>query len=88
MKCMGSDENQIEWAKQNGYIPSKTSLSAQFVQDLPDMKAFADQTATARARTGKLGEKWPDAAKTIYTGLQMVLTGQAAPAEAMAKAGG
>ena len=88
VKCMGSDENQLEWAKQNGYIPSKTSLSAQFVQEAPDMKAFADQTATARARTGKLGEKWPEAAKVIYTGLQMVLTGQAAPAEAMAKAGG
>jgi multiple sugar transport system substrate-binding protein len=88
VKCMGSDENQIEWATKNGYIPSKTSLSAQFVAENPDMKAFADQTATARARTGKLGEKWPDAAKVIYTGLQMVLTGQATPAEAMAKAGG
>ncbi|HEX8510150.1 MAG TPA: ABC transporter substrate-binding protein [Propionibacteriaceae bacterium] len=88
VKCMGSDENQLEWAKQNGVIPSKTSLSAQFVQDNPDMKAFAEQTATARARTGKLGEKWPEVAKVIYTGLQMVLTGQASPAEAMAKAGG
>jgi multiple sugar transport system substrate-binding protein len=52
------------------------------------MKAFAEQTATARARTGKLGEKWPEVAKVMYTGLQMVLTGQASPAEAMAKAGG
>ena len=88
VKCMGSDENQMEWAKQRGYIPSKAALTEQYVEELPDMKAFADQVATARARTGKLGEKWPEAAKVIYTGVQMVLTGQAAPAEAMAKAGG
>ena len=31
--------------------------------------------------------KWPDTAKMIYTGMQLVLTGQAAPADAMAKAG-
>jgi multiple sugar transport system substrate-binding protein len=43
--------------------------------------------ATARARTGKLGPKWPDTAKVIYTGMQLVLTDQAAPADAMAKAG-
>ena len=36
----------------------------------------------ARARTGKLGAKWPDTAKIIYTGVQLVLTGQAAPADA------
>jgi multiple sugar transport system substrate-binding protein len=88
VKCMGSDENQLLWANENGYVPSKSALTDQFVQQVPDMKAFAEQVSTARARTGKLGEKWPDAAKIIYTGLQSVLTGQATPAEAMAKAGG
>jgi multiple sugar transport system substrate-binding protein len=88
VKCMGSDENQMEWAVQRGYVPSKTALTEEFVKKEPDMKAFAEQVATARARTGKLGEEWPEAAKTIYTGVQMVLTGQAEPAEAMAKAGG
>ena len=51
------------------------------------MAGFVDAVGTARARTGKLGAKWPDTAKTIYTGMQLVLTGQAAPADAMAKAG-
>jgi len=88
VKCMGSDENQLAWAKQNGYVPSKSALADQFVQEVPDMQAFAEQVKTARARTGKLGEKWPEAAKVIYTGVQLVLTGQAAPGEAMAKAGG
>jgi multiple sugar transport system substrate-binding protein len=51
------------------------------------MAGFTDAVANTRARTGKLGAKWPDTAKVIYTGMQLVLTGQAAPADAMAKAG-
>ncbi|MGI8459501.1 MAG: sugar ABC transporter substrate-binding protein [Propionibacteriaceae bacterium] len=88
VKCMNSDENQLAWAKQNGVVPTKTALTDQFVSEVPDMKSFAAQVATARARTGKLGADWPDAAKVIYTGVQLVLTDQATPADAMAKAGG
>ena len=51
------------------------------------MAAFATQVATARSRTGKLGDKWPDTAKIIYSGVQLTLTGQSPPADAMAKAG-
>ena len=43
------------------------------------MSGFVEAVAQARARTGKLGEKWPDTAKVIYSGMQLVLTGQAAP---------
>jgi ribosome-binding ATPase YchF (GTP1/OBG family) len=52
-----------------------------------DDLVVAGSVANARARTGKLGAKWPETAKVIYTGMQLVLTGQAAPADAMAKAG-
>ena len=69
-------------------VPTRTALAAQYATEVPEMKAFTEQVATARARTGKLGDKWPDAAKTIYTAVQLVLTDQAAPAEAVAKAGG
>jgi multiple sugar transport system substrate-binding protein len=87
VQCLNSDESQLQWAKDRQVVPTKTALAAQFGQEVPEMKAFVDQVATARSRTGKLGEKWPDAAKVIYTGVQLVLTGQATPAEAMAKAG-
>jgi multiple sugar transport system substrate-binding protein len=69
-------------------VPTKLALAADFKKQEPSMAAFADAVADARARTGKLGSKWPDTAKTIYTGVQLVLTGQSAPSEAMAKAGG
>ncbi|HET9649537.1 MAG TPA: extracellular solute-binding protein [Microlunatus sp.] len=87
VKCMNTDENQMKRAKEGGLVPTKLALADQYKSEVPSMAGFVDAVATARARTGKLGAKWPDTAKTIYTGMQLVLTGQAAPADAMAKAG-
>ena len=87
VKCMNTDENQMLRAKQGGLVPTKLALAEQYKKEVPSMAGFTDAVANARARTGKLGAKWPDTAKVIYTGMQLVLTGQAAPADAMAKAG-
>jgi multiple sugar transport system substrate-binding protein len=87
VKCMNTDENQMLRAKQGGLVPTKVALYDQYKTEVPSMAGFTDAVATARARTGKLGAKWPDTAKVIYTGMQLVLTDQAAPADAMAKAG-
>ena len=87
VKCMNTDENQMLRAKQGGLVPTKLALYDQYKTEVPSMAGFTDAVATARARTGKLGAKWPDTAKVIYTGMQLVLTDQAAPADAMAKAG-
>jgi multiple sugar transport system substrate-binding protein len=87
VKCMNTDENQMLRAKQGGLVPTKLALAAEFKKEVPSMAGFTDAVASARARTGKLGAKWPDTAKVIYTGMQLVLTDQAAPADAMAKAG-
>ena len=67
--------------------PAELALAEQYKTEVPSMAGFTDAVANARARTGKLGAKWPETAKVIYTGMQLVLTGQAAPADAMAKAG-
>ena len=87
VKCMNTDENQMLRAKQGGLVPTKLALAEQYKTEVPSMAGFTDVVGNARARTGKLGAKWPDTAKVIYTGMQLVLTGQAAPADAMAKAG-
>jgi multiple sugar transport system substrate-binding protein len=87
VKCMNTDENQLTRAKQGGLVPTRLALADQYKTEVPEMAGFVDAVATARARTGKLGAKWPDTAKTIYTGVQLTLTGEAAPADAMAKAG-
>jgi len=88
VKCMNTDENQMQRAKEGGLVPTRLALAGRFKAEVPAMAGFVDAVANPRARTGKLGEKWPDTAKVIYTGMQLVLTGQAAPADAMAKAGG
>jgi multiple sugar transport system substrate-binding protein len=88
VKCMNSDENQMLRAKQGGLVPTKLALADQFKTEVPKMAGFTDAVGQARARTGKLGAKWPDTAKIIYTGVQLVLTDQAPASEAMAKAGG
>ena len=85
--CMNTDENQLKRAKEGGIVPTKLALADKYKAENPTMVGFVEPVANARSRTGKLGDKWPDQAKIIYTGMQQVLTGQAAPADAMAKAG-
>jgi multiple sugar transport system substrate-binding protein len=85
--CMNTDENQLKRAKEGGIVPTKLALADKYKAENPTMAGFVEPVANARSRTGKLGEKWPDQAKIIYTGMQQVLTGQATPADAMAKAG-
>jgi multiple sugar transport system substrate-binding protein len=84
--CLNSDDNQINLAKQNQTIPTKTALLANFSSSNPNMKGFTDQIPTARARTGELGPDWPKAATKIYTAFQSALTGQADPAKALEQA--
>jgi multiple sugar transport system substrate-binding protein len=86
VSCLNSDESQLNLAKQNQTIPTKTALLAQFSSSNPNSKGFADQIPTARARTGELGADWPKAATKIYTAFQAALTGQAAPAKALEQA--
>ncbi|GIM93677.1 sugar ABC transporter substrate-binding protein [Paractinoplanes toevensis] len=84
--CLNSDESQVNLAKQNQTIPTRTALLASFSSANPNVKGFADQIPTARSRTGELGADWPKAATKIYTAFQSALTGQADPAKALEQA--
>jgi multiple sugar transport system substrate-binding protein len=88
VKCLNSDENELAWAKARFTLPTKAALLDQYAKEVPSMKAFAEQVKTARARTGKLGDKWPDAAKVIYQAIQLALTGKASAQDAFQKASG
>ncbi|WP_237771226.1 ABC transporter substrate-binding protein [Kribbella sp. ALI-6-A] len=88
VKCLSSDDNELAWAKARFTVPTRTALGPQYVKEVPSMKAFSEQVANARSRTGKLGEKWPDAAKVIYQAIQLALTGQASAQDAFKKASG
>jgi multiple sugar transport system substrate-binding protein len=88
VKCLNSDENELAWAKARFTLPTRTALLDQYVKDVPSMKAFGEQVVNARSRTGKLGDKWPDAAKVIYQAIQLGLTGKASAQDAFKKASG
>ncbi|MCW5221379.1 extracellular solute-binding protein [Verminephrobacter aporrectodeae subsp. tuberculatae] len=84
--CINSDKNQLALAEQRLTVPTKTALVPQFVAKVPAMKVFAEQIASARSRTGKLGAKWPDSATVIYSAVQLGLTGKASSADAFKQA--
>ncbi|TDW17056.1 sugar ABC transporter substrate-binding protein [Kribbella kalugense] len=88
VKCLNSDENELAWAKARYTIPTKTALLDEYVKEVPSMKAFTEQVKTARSRTGKLGDKWPAAAKVIYQAIQLALTGKASVQDAFKQASG
>ncbi|KRF03427.1 sugar ABC transporter substrate-binding protein [Arthrobacter sp. Soil782] len=86
VECMSNDENQLALAEARYTVPTKTALAEEFVANVPEMESFTEQVANARSRTGQLGEEWPEAATTIYTAIQLALTGKAEPAEAFEQA--
>lgn len=81
-----ADDSMLSMAEQRFTIPGKPSLTDPFLELRPDMSVFADLIPEARARTAVLSQEWPDTATAIYTALQLGLSGQAAPAEALAEA--
>jgi multiple sugar transport system substrate-binding protein len=86
VECISSDENQLMLAEARFTVPTRTALADEFVSRVPEMESFTKQVATARSRTGKLGEDWPEAATVIYDAIQLALTGKAAPADAFKQA--
>lgn len=84
--CLNSDENELIFANGRQTVPTRTSLQAEFVEGNPVMAAFSTMVQTARARTGKLGAEWPEAATKIYTALGSALVGGLSPEEALEQA--
>jgi len=67
-------------------VPTRTDLVDAYVEKVPSMEAFTQQVVDARSRTGKLGEEWPTVATVIYNAVQLAITGEAEPAEALEQA--
>ncbi|GHD03174.1 sugar ABC transporter substrate-binding protein [Zhihengliuella salsuginis] len=86
VECLSNDENQMEIAQATYKVPTRTELIDDYVAEVPSMQAFADQVRNARSRTGQLGTEWPETATTMYTGIQLALTGQVSVEEAFEQA--
>lgn len=86
VECISNDENQMEIAQATYKVPTRTDLIDEYVEEVPSMDAFAEQVRNARSRTGQLGVEWPATATTMYSGIQLALTGQASVEEAFEQA--
>lgn len=81
-----TDESQLSMGEQRYTVPGKAALAEEYLQRRPDMETFTELIADARARTAKLGPEWPPTAKALYTAIQLALTGESSPADALARA--
>lgn len=86
VECLANDENQLDSAIQRNTVPTNPELWDAYIEEVPSMAAFTEQVGNSRARTAELGVDWPETATVIYTGVQLALTGEAAPEDAFARA--
>ncbi|MBC3761702.1 sugar ABC transporter substrate-binding protein [Quadrisphaera oryzae] len=86
VKCINSDANQKLIADKNNTVPTKTALAEQYASSDSPIAGFAKLVPDLRARTGELGDKWPDAATKIYTAVQNAVVNGQAPSAALAAA--
>ncbi|WP_203136583.1 sugar ABC transporter substrate-binding protein [Microbacterium sp. JZ31] len=84
--CMTNEENSMAIAEARFMVPTRTALVEDYVEKVPSMEAFTQQVVDARSRTGKLGEEWPTVATVIYNAVQLAITGEAEPADALEQA--
>ncbi len=81
--CLNTPAMQLKISKVSGNVPADEATAATVAQSDPQVKSFVETVKTARARTAELGPKWPTAATSIYTAVQLALTGKASPAAAL-----
>jgi len=81
--CLNTPAMQLKISKVSGNVPADEATAATVAQSNPQVKSFVETVKTARARTAELGPKWPTAATSIYTAVQLALTGKASPAAAL-----
>ncbi|WP_225823536.1 ABC transporter substrate-binding protein [Streptomyces naphthomycinicus] len=83
LACLNSSSQMLALARQYYTVPSRSTTAARYAQEVPSMAAFVQSVERSRARTGRLGVKWPKAATGIYTAVQAALTGEQTPEEAL-----
>lgn len=84
--CAGTEDSQMALGEARYTVPTRNDLHDAYIRAMPTMATFTEQVENARSRTGKLGSDWPTAATTIYTAVQLALTGGAPVADAFSQA--
>ncbi|MFJ4715987.1 ABC transporter substrate-binding protein [Streptomyces sp. NPDC088785] len=83
--CMSSEKEQITYARNSWMVPANEKAAAIWREEVPELDALADQVATARSRTAKVGAGWSSVSLALQSAFQSALTGQNS-ADALKKA--
>lgn len=86
VSCISGDEHQLTMASERGAVPSSTAVAEEAAADDPFIESFVSTVQSAQARTATLGPEWPDAATRIYTAVQLALTDEMDPEDALEQA--
>jgi multiple sugar transport system substrate-binding protein len=86
INCLNQQQNQVAWGESVNNVPTLTAASAQYKEQNPKLAAFADEVATARSRTDRVGARWPVVSDALSGAFQSVLTGSAQPRAALKQA--
>ncbi|MEW1722492.1 extracellular solute-binding protein [Streptomyces sp. NPDC093109] len=86
LNCLNEQRNQVDWGESVYNVPTRTAAAAAYKAQNPKLGAFADEVATARSRTGRVGARWPVVSDALAGAFQSVLTGRATPEAALKRA--
>lgn len=86
LACLNEPGNMLRLAEQHHTVPSRSAVASRYAREVPSMAPFVRSVARARARTGRLGVRWPRAATAIHTAVQAALSGERTPREALGEA--
>ncbi|MEV7085212.1 extracellular solute-binding protein [Streptomyces sp. NPDC093085] len=86
LNCLNEQRNQIDWGESVYNVPTRTAAAAAYKEQNPKLAAFADEVATARSRTDRVGARWPVVSDALAGAFQSVLTGRATPEAALKQA--
>ncbi|WP_328332672.1 MULTISPECIES: sugar ABC transporter substrate-binding protein [unclassified Streptomyces] len=86
INCLNERKNQVAWGEAVNNVPTRTSAAAAYKAQNPKLGAFADEVATARSRTDRVGADWPAVSDALAGAFQSVLTGRSTPEAALKQA--
>ncbi|GAA2975271.1 sugar ABC transporter substrate-binding protein [Streptomyces drozdowiczii] len=78
--CMSGEQEQITYALNSWMVPANEKAAAEWRTKVPELDALADQVATARSRTARLGARWSSVSLALQSAFQSALTGESSEA--------
>ncbi len=74
------------FSKEMYYLPTKTSVLAQYTKLSPQYQVFAKETESSKSRTAEYGANYPKVSQAVWTAIQSAITGTSSVSSALTQA--